>query len=120
VVETNDAGAFFRFNDIYPKVGGGEMWVALDPHSADLSPQEGILDVRGFVVRGEAALERVAAAPQQPGGPSPGVEFSHLRVAFSRSPGTFTIREGLLKGPEIGGPSEHYFDRHREAVRGRG
>jgi hypothetical protein len=120
VVETNDAGAFFRFNDIYPKVGGGEMWVALDPHSADLSPQEGILDVRGFVVRGEAALERVAAAPQQPGSPSPGVEFSHLRVDFTRSLGRFTIRDGLLKGPAIGGTVDGYIDYHRDEVRMRG
>ncbi|HEX4826996.1 MAG TPA: hypothetical protein VFV12_02130, partial [Xanthobacteraceae bacterium] len=120
VVETKDAGAFFRFNDIYPKVGGGEMWVALDPQSADLAPQEGILDIRGFVVRGEAALERVAAGPQQPGGPSPGVEFSHLRVDFTRSLGRFTIRDGLLKGPAIGGTVDGYIDYHRDEVRMRG
>ena len=53
-------GAFFRFTDIYPKIFGGEMWVALDPHSADNAPQEGILNIRDFAVRGEAALDRVA------------------------------------------------------------
>ncbi|HEY1885713.1 MAG TPA: hypothetical protein VGG86_06615, partial [Roseiarcus sp.] len=120
VVETDDAGAFFRFNDIAAKVVGGEMWVALDPQSADLAPQEGILDVRGFIVRGEAALERVAAGPQQPGGPSPGVEFSHLRVDFTRSLGRFTIRDGLLKGPTIGGTIDGYIDYHRDEVRMRG
>src|SRR5215831_687563 len=82
VLESNDAGAFFRFNDIYPKLTGGEMWVSLDPQSAELSPQEGTLNIRDFVVRGEAALERVAAAPQQAGGQSPGVEFSRLWVQF--------------------------------------
>ena len=61
-IETNDAGAFFRFNDIYPKIIGGEMWVALDPQSADQAPQEGILNIRDFTVRGEAALDRVAAS----------------------------------------------------------
>jgi hypothetical protein len=120
VVETTDAGAFFRFNDIYPKIVGGEMYVALDPQSADLAPQEGILTVRDFVVRGEGALERVAAAPQQPGGPSPGVEFSRLRVDFTRSLGRFTIRDGLLKGPAIGGTVEGYIDYHRDEVRMRG
>jgi hypothetical protein len=120
VVETNDAGAFFRFNDIYPKIVGGEMYVALDPQSADLAPQEGILTVREFVVRGEGALERVAAAPQQPGGPSPGVEFSRLRVDFTRSLGRFTIRDGLLKGPAIGGTVDGYIDYHRDEVRMRG
>jgi Protein of unknown function len=119
-IESGDAGAFFRFNDIYPKLVGGEMWIALDPHSADLAPQEGILNIRDFVVRGEAALDRVAAAPQQPGGPSPGVEFSRLRVDFTRSLGRFTVRDGLVKGPSIGATVDGYIDYHRDDVRMRG
>jgi hypothetical protein len=120
-IETNDAGAFFRFNDIYPKIIGGEMWVALDPHSADQAPQEGILNIRDFAVRGEAALDRVAAsAPQQPGGPSPGVEFSRLRVDFTRSPGRFTIKDGVAKGPSVGATVDGYMDYHRDEVRMRG
>jgi hypothetical protein len=120
-IETNDAGAFFRFNDIYPKIIGGEMWVALDPHSADQAPQEGILNIRDFAVRGEAALDRVAAsAPQQPGGPSPGVEFSRLRVDFTRSPGRFTIKDGVAKGPSVGATVDGYIDYHRDDVRMRG
>jgi hypothetical protein len=119
-VETNDAGAFFRFNDIYPKIFGGEMWVALDPHSADAAPQEGILNIRDFAVRGEAALDRVAAAPQQPGGPPPGVDFSRLRVDFTRSLGRFTVRDGLVKGPAIGATVDGYIDYNRDDVRMRG
>jgi hypothetical protein len=119
-VESSDAGAFFRFNDVYPKLIGGEMWIALDPQSADLAPQEGTLNIRDFSVRGEAALERVAAPPQQPGGPSPGVEFSRLRVDFTRSLGRFTVRDGLLKGPTIGGTVDGYIDYHRDDVRMRG
>jgi Protein of unknown function len=119
-IESADAGAFFRFNDIYPKLVGGEMWIALDPHSADLAPQEGILNIRDFAVRGEAALDRVAAAPQQPGGPSPGVEFSRLRVDFTRSLGRFTVRDGLVKGPSIGATVDGYIDYHRDDVRMRG
>jgi hypothetical protein len=121
-METTDAGAFFRFTDIYPKVVGGEIWVALDPQSADKAPQEGILDVRDFTVRGEAALERVAAvpAPQNAGGASPGVEFSHLRVEFTRSLGRFTIRNGLVKGPVIGATVDGYVDYMNNDVRMRG
>jgi Protein of unknown function len=119
-IETSDAGAFFRFNDIYPKIVGGEMWFALDPQSADLAPQEGILNIRDFAVRGEAALDRVAANPQQPGAQSPGVEFSHLRVEFTRSLGRFTVRDGLVKGPTIGATVDGYIDYHRDDVRMRG
>jgi hypothetical protein len=120
-LETNDAGAFFRFNDIYPKIIGGEMWVALDPQNADQAPQEGILNIRDFAVRGEAALDRVAStAAQQPGAPAPGVEFSRLRVDFTRSLGRFTIRDGLVKGPVVGATVDGYIDYHREDVRMRG
>jgi hypothetical protein len=121
-IETNDAGAFFRFTDIYPKIVGGEMWVALDPQSADKAPQEGILNIRDFTVRGEAALERVAATPmpQNASAPPPGVEFSHLRVDFTRSLGRFAIRDGLVKGPVIGATVDGYIDYMRSDVRMRG
>ncbi len=65
-VESGDAGAFFRFSDIYAKIIGGEMWVAMDPQSADQAPQDGILNIRDFVVRGEAGLDRVAGAASRP------------------------------------------------------
>jgi hypothetical protein len=119
-VESNDAGAFFSFTDIYPKIVGGEMWVALDPQSADKAPQEGILSIRDFAVRGEAALDRVAAMPQHAGAPSPGVEFSRLRVDFTRSLGRFTVRDGLVKGPAIGATVDGYIDYMRNDVRMRG
>jgi hypothetical protein len=119
-IETNDAGAFFRFSDIYPKIVGGEMWVALDPQSADRAPQEGILNIRDFSVRGEGALDRVAGAAPQPGVAAPGVEFSRLRVDFTRSLGRFIIRDGLVKGPSIGATVDGYIDYHRDEVRMRG
>ena len=103
-VETNDAGAFFRFTDIYPKVIGGEMWVALDPQSADKAPQEGILNDTRFhgARRSHAGSRRRSAGAAASRRPSPGVEFSRLRVDFTRSLGRFTIRDGLVKGPAIG------------------
>jgi hypothetical protein len=119
-IETNDAGAFFRFNDIYPKIIGGEMWVALDPQSADQAPQEGILNIRDFAVRGEAALDRVAASPQQANGQSAGVDFSRMRVDFTRSVGRLTIREGIVRGQAIGATVDGYIDYLRDDVRMRG
>ena len=60
-IETKDAGALFRFTDTYPKMMGGEMWVAMDPPTLDQAPQEGVLNVRDFTIRGEAALDRVVS-----------------------------------------------------------
>jgi hypothetical protein len=113
-LETNDAGAFFRFNDIYPKIVGGEMWVAMDPQTADQAPQDGILNIRDFAVRGEASLDRVAGAQAS------GVEFSRLRVEFTRSLGRFAIREGLVRGPVIGATVDGYIDYMKSDLRMRG
>ena len=91
-VETADAGAFFRFSDTYPKIFGGEMWVAMDPPTGDsLAPQEGILNIRDFTVRGEPGARsgrrrRSAAARRAGVRRMPGVEFSRMRVEFTRTP----------------------------------
>ncbi len=124
-IETKDAGAFFRFSDAYPKIYGGEMWVAMDPPTGNHIPQQGLLNIRDFTVRGEAALDRVAAgnaeAPGSQQNPSKaGVEFSRLRVDFTRSLGRFTIREGIVRGPLIGATAEGHIDYTREEVRIRG
>jgi hypothetical protein len=125
-IESADAGAFFRLTDTYPKIYGGEMWVAMDPPGADpQAPQEGILNIRDFSVRGEAALENVAAGSNTPNGQGgaasrPGVEFSRMRVEFTRSHGRFTIREGLVKGPVIGATTDGYIDYLNSEVHMRG
>jgi uncharacterized protein DUF3971 len=125
-VESADAGAFFRLTDTYPKIYGGEMWVAMDPPGADpQAEQDGILNIRDFSVRGEAALERVAAGSNAPNGQGgaanrPGVEFSRMRVEFTRSHGRFTIREGLVKGPVIGATTDGYIDYLNNEVHMRG
>jgi hypothetical protein len=117
-VETADAGAFFRFSDIYAKISGGEMWVAMDPQSAEQAPQDGILNIRDFVVRGEAGLDRVAGQPA--GQQQSGVEFTRLRVDFTRSLGRFAIKEGLVRGPVIGATVDGYIDYMRDDLRMRG
>jgi hypothetical protein len=122
-LETNDAGALFRFADVYSKMQGGQMWIAMDPPSTDHAPKEGILNVRDFVIRGEGALENVAANSQSNGGPvqqQGGIEFSRMRVDFTRTSGKLTIRDGLVRGPAIGATIEGALDYQQDAVRLRG
>jgi hypothetical protein len=127
-VESEDAGAFFRFTDIYPKIFGGAMWVQIDPPTADSqTAQDGTLNVRDFTVRGEPALDRIAANSNGPGlpngsanPPKPGVDFSRMRVEFTRTLGRFTIREGLVKGPVVGATTDGYIDYFNEDVHLRG
>src|SRR6266576_4990 len=107
-LETNDAGAFFRFNDTYSKVVGGQLQLAMDPPTIEPGAKEGLINVRDFSVKGEASLDRLAA-----GGPAAGqsgVSFSRARAEFTRQNGQLTIREGVLKGPMIGGTIEGSID----------
>jgi hypothetical protein len=100
-VQTNDAGAFLRFTDIYSKMIGGQLSLAMEPPTAEAGPKEGLINVRDFNVKGEAALDR-AAAGGAPGLQNNGVAFSALRAEFTRQSGQFTIRDGVVKGPAIG------------------
>jgi Protein of unknown function len=108
ILQTNDAGAFFRFNDIYSKMIGGQMTLAVEPPTADSSAREGLLNVRDFTVKGQAELDRLAAGGA-PGSQS-GVQFSALRAEFTRQNGQFTVRDGVAKGPMIGGTIEGTID----------
>ena len=116
--ETDDAGALFRFTDMYPRMYGGQMWVAMDPPSADQKPQVGTLYVRNFTVRGEPTLRRVTAgAPGQKGG---GVEFTEAHMDFTRYPGHMSIRDGVVRGPAVGATVEGQIDYAKNDVHLRG
>ena len=118
--ETNDAGALFRFTDIYPRMVGGRMWLGMDPPAQDAAPQEGIINVSSFSIRGEGALDRVVAG--QPNGVqrTDNIEFSQARADFTRVPGRMTIRDGVLRGPILGATVEGNIDYARDQVNVRG
>ena len=107
-LESNDAGALLRFTDTYSRVVGGQMWIAMDPPTSDQRPQEGVLNVRDFSIRGESTLERVAANRQRSERArsrrrsAPGVTFSRMRAEFTRSPGKLAVRDGVVWGPAMG------------------
>lgn len=114
-LETNDAGALLRFTDTYSKVVGGQLQLALDPPTAEPGPKEGLLNVRDFTVKGEASLDKLAAGG--PVGAQAGIGFSRLRAEFVRQNGQLTIKEGVLKGPTIGGTIEGSIDYPGNQVR---
>lgn len=115
-IETNDAGALFRFTDTYAKMSGGQMWVAMDTPTADSAPQEGLINVSDFTVKGEAALDRVVAQGNNNGLPS-GVAFSRLRTEFTRQTGQLLLKDGVVRGPAIGGTIEGRIDYNANQVR---
>lgn len=114
-IESNDAGSFFRFADTYARMFGGQMWIAMDPPGNDSAPREGLLNVRDFTIRGEAALDRVVAS----GGPAgeSGIQFSRMRAEFTRQPGEVYVRDGVVQGPVVGATIDGQIDYARNAVR---
>jgi hypothetical protein len=114
-LETNDAGAFLRFTDTYSKVVGGQLQLAMDPPTSEPSARDGLLNVRDFNVKGEQSLDRLAAGG--PAGSQSGISFSRLRAEFTRQNGQLTIREGVLKGPAVGGTIEGSIDYPGNQVR---
>ena len=84
--ETSDAGALFRFTDIYQRMVGGKMWIGMDPPSQDGSAQDGIINVSAFSIRGEGTLDKVVSNSPN-GAQNTNIEFSQARADFTRAPG---------------------------------
>ncbi|MGH6741283.1 MAG: AsmA-like C-terminal region-containing protein, partial [Bradyrhizobium sp.] len=119
--ETNDAGALFRFTDTYSRMVGGKMWMGMDPPTQDSSPQDGLINVRDFTIRGETALDRVASGAQNPQFQNNNsIDFTQARADFVRVPGRMTIRDGVVRGPMIGATMEGNIDYAHDQIHVRG
>ena len=116
--DTDDAGALFRFTDMYPRMFGGQMWMAMDPPTQEQSPEVGYLYIRSFSVRGEPALDRVVSGA--PGAAQGGVEFSEMHLDFTRFPGKMAVRDGVVRGPLVGATIEGQIDYAKDDVHLRG
>jgi hypothetical protein len=95
---------------------GGQVWIAMDPPTADSAPQEGLLNVSDFVVKGEAALDNVVNG----GNHNPnaaGVAFSRMRTEFTRQTGQLRVKDGVVRGPAVGATIEGSIDYTANQVR---
>ncbi len=121
-LSSNDAGAFFRFADVYARMTGGQMSIAMDPPTAGNPVQHGVLSVRDFAVHDEAQLQRAVSAgpmaPQQ--ARRNAIAFSAMRVEFNRMPGRVGLRDGVVRGPLLGGTIDGIVDYARDEVHMRG
>ncbi len=116
-LESGDAGAFFRFTDIYTRMSGGQTWIAMDPPSGD-NPQQGTLSVKNFAVHDETQLERAVNNGTQARRNS--IDFWGMRVEFTRMPGRVALRDGVVRGPLLGGTIDGVADYARDEVHLRG
>jgi len=117
-LETTDAGALFRFTDVYSRMNGGEMAIAMDPPSANNPTQLGAMNVRNFSVHDESQLERAVANGSQL--PRNNMDFSGMKIDFARTPGRIALRDGVVRGPVLGGTIDGFIDYTRDEVHLRG
>lgn len=112
LVTTTDAGALLRFLDVYAKIDKGELWVNIDPPRSDATAQEGSINLRDFVVRGEPGLDILASAARDSSGRSePGTAaFQKAQAKFTRTPGSVTIKDGAIYGPVAGATVDGTID----------
>ncbi|MEP9353321.1 DUF3971 domain-containing protein [Xanthobacter sp. KR7-65] len=111
-ITTSDAGALFRFLDIYAKVQGGEAWLVVDPPRSDNTPQEGVLHLRDFSIKGEPGLERLSSAARDSSGriENGTAAFEKAQAQFARTTGKIVFKEGAIWGPSVGATFDGTLD----------
>jgi hypothetical protein len=101
VFETDDAGNFLRFLDLYPRVRQGKMRLSLDVSLPDQASREGRLRISDFIIVGEPALRPLFDPARGVNGDNQ-LAISRLNLSFKPLPGKLTIGEGVTDGPLLG------------------
>jgi hypothetical protein len=117
-LESSDAGAFYRFTDIYSRMTGGQTSIVMEAPSAENSTQQGTLTVRNFAVHDESQLERAVNNGTQARRNS--IDFSNMRIEFTRMPDKVSLRDGVVRGPLLGGTIDGMVDYGHDDVHLRG
>jgi hypothetical protein len=114
-IETDDAGAFLRFMDIYTRMQGGDLAGQIRPSPRDVS---GFLMARDFTLRNEPALRRLLSEAPQEGAEraADSAAFTKMRIDFSRVGSATTIREALIFGPQLGVTFNGVIDQARDRI----
>ncbi len=88
----------------------------MDSPSADNAAQQGALSAHNFAVHDETQLERAVSngGPARRGGNA--IDFSNMRVDFTRMPGRVALRDGVVRGPILGGTIDGFVDYARDDV----
>jgi hypothetical protein len=119
VLTTGDGGALFRFTDVYARMTGGQMVMAMDAPSAQNPLQHGTITVRDFVVHDEMQLQQ-AVVTNGAQAQRNVMNFSSMRVDFDKTPGRVALREGVVRGPLLGATIDGVVDYTRDELHMRG
>ena len=101
-LETDDAGAFFRFTSVYQGMERGRAWIAMDVPTPNRVTLDGVLDVHDFIINSATALKPFAMMPKTQPGPEDLLSLSHLRFGFKLSSDQVVVDDGIVIGPSLG------------------
>jgi hypothetical protein len=92
----------------------------MDAPSASNPTQLGTITVRNFSVHDESQLEQAVQSGPQPPRTNNNVDFSSMKVDFTRAQGRLSLRDGVVRGPVLGGTIDGLIDYGRDEVHLRG
>jgi hypothetical protein len=104
-ISTNDGGSAIRASNFYSKIAGGELtFYALMSNAAGSPVRNGLLEIKRFAVRNEAALAELdnRGRPKKSGPRIDGVTFKRLELPFTTDGQFVRLCKVNLRGPEIG------------------
>ncbi|MEX3009162.1 DUF3971 domain-containing protein [Hoeflea sp. TYP-13] len=107
---SNDAGSFVRFTDVYAKIHGGTLDVQLA--KSGTGPYIGTVDLRNFSVINDEHLKSLVSSNPS-GGESLNqavrrdidvsrAQFQHAFARVDKGKGYLRVSDGIARGPEVG------------------
>jgi hypothetical protein len=116
-VAASDAGAVAKFANLYTRMEGGDLDLALQT-SGETSA--GAATVTNFTLRDEPAFRRLmAAAPARGPGGEPDSQlarFQRMTIAFQHTPGELNIQDAVIYNPNMGLTTEGTVDFARNTI----
>jgi hypothetical protein len=121
-LETKDAGAFFRFTNIFRRMKLGDMSIAIDVSPSANGAHEALVEISHFAIVGEPTLDPLASWSEGKSKRNGDrrIELSRLRFSIKFSPGHLAVDHGVIFGPVLGATAEGNVNLQRDKVALRG
>ena len=119
-LEAEDAGALFRFTNVYRHGENGRVRIALNIGSSAGAEHEGVIDLEDFTLSREPVLRFLTPVKGSTRHSSDALSISHSRLSFTLASEDAVIKHGTAVGPVFGATISGRIDLAREDVKLRG
>jgi hypothetical protein len=119
-LETDDAGAFLRFINIYHHGEKGRARITMGLPTTGGPSYDGVVDLRDFTICHEPVLRPLATKQQSRRNSVDVFHLSHIHLPFRLSLDQATITKGIAVGPLFGATITGKIDLNRDEVKLRG